>query len=105
MSYDGKILKIGQPTQLKQEISRQILEVACRPLMKASRVFGALEGVRGVTVYGTTLNLNVSDQKTVQERVLAAAGKEGIEVVAIKPISASLEDVFSDLDSGRREDA
>ena len=95
---EGKILKIGQPTQLKHDLSRQILEVTCRPLMKASRVFGALEGVRGVTVYGTTLNLNVTDQKTVEALVLAAAGKEGVEVTSIKSISASLEDVFSDLE-------
>ncbi len=101
---DGKILKIGQPAQLKKEISRQILEVACRPLMKASRLFAALEGVRGVTVYGTTLNLNVTDQKVVEARVIAAAGKEGVEVTFIKPVSASLEDVFSDLDSVKQGD-
>ncbi len=96
---NGKILKIGQPTHLKQELSRQILEVACRPLMKASRIFSKLEGVRGVTVYGTTLNLNVSDQKAVEARVKDAAGKEGVEISSIKPIPASLEDVFSDLDT------
>jgi len=101
----GKILKIGQPAQLKQELSRQILEVTCQPLMKASRLFGALEGVRGVTVYGTTLNLNVSDQKTVEARVIAAAGREGVAITSIKPIAASLEDVFSDLDAERPEDA
>jgi ABC-2 type transport system ATP-binding protein len=102
---DGKILKIGQPTQLKLDLSRQILEVTCRPLMKASRVFSSIEGVRGVTVYGTTLNLNVTDQKTVEERVIAAASKEGVTISAIKPIAASLEDVFSDLDSERVKDA
>lgn len=96
---DGKILKIGQPAQLKQDLSQRILEVTCRPLMKASRLFAALEGVSGVTVYGTTLNLKVTDQKTVEARVLAAAGKEGVEVTLIRSISASLEDVFSDLDS------
>ncbi len=102
---DGKILKIGQPAQLKQDLSRQILEVTCHPLMKASRLFSSLEGVRGVTVYGTTLNLNVNDQKAVEERVRAVAGREGVTVTSIKPIPASLEDVFSDLDSGGQADA
>ncbi len=100
---DGKILKIGQPAQLKHDLSGKILEVACRPLMKASRLFLTLEGVRGVTVYGTTLNLNVTDQKAVEARVIAAAGKEGVEITSIKPIAASLEDVFSDLDSVKEE--
>src|SRR5208283_3440743 len=36
---DGKILRIGQPAQLKHQLTAQIMEVACRPLMKASRLF------------------------------------------------------------------
>lgn len=99
---DGKLLKIGQPSILRHQLSDQILEVACQPLMKASRLFLTLEGVRGVTVYGTTLNLNVNDQKAVEERVIAAAKKEGVVISSIKPIEASLEDVFSDLDSRTR---
>jgi len=102
---DGKILKIGQPAVLREELDGQILEVTCQPLMKASRLFLALEGVRGVTVYGTTLNLNVTDQKTVEERLTACAAKEGIRISSIKPIAASLEDVFSDLDTKRSADA
>lgn len=101
---DGKLLKIGQPASLRQQLHDQILEVTCQPLMKASRLFLKLEGVRGVTVYGTTLNLNVSDLKAVEARVRAAAGKEGIIITSIKPIPASLEDVFSDLDSKKKED-
>jgi ABC-2 type transport system ATP-binding protein len=102
---DGKLLKIGQPAVLRHQLSDQILEVTCQPLMKASRVFLKLEGVRGVTVYGTSLNLNVTNRKAVQDRVTAAASKEGIAISAIKPIEASLEDVFSDLDAARRLDA
>ena len=100
---DGKILKIGQPAALRQQLDGQILEVACQPLIKASRLFLTLEGVRGVTVYGTTLNLNVTDEKAVEGRVIAAAGKEGITITSIKAIPASLEDVFSDLDTEEEE--
>ncbi len=102
---DGKLLKIGQPSVLRQELSNQILEVACQPLMKASRVFLKLEGVRGVTVYGTTLNLNVTDQNAVEARVKDSARQEGITIRSIKPVPASLEDVFSDLDTKRKKDA
>jgi len=102
----GKILKIGRPAQLKEELIGQILEVKCEPLMKGSHVFTKLEGVRGLTAYGTTLNLNVTDQNAVQQRVREAAAHECIKIISIKPISASLEDVFSDLDSkGVKADA
>jgi ABC-2 type transport system ATP-binding protein len=96
---NGKILKIGQPSALKQQLEDKILEVACHPLMKASRLFMTLEGVKGVTVYGTTLNLNVTDQKTVEQRVIDSARKEGVVIRSIRPSPASLEDVFSELDT------
>ena len=98
-------MKIGQPAALRGQLSDQILEVACQPLMKASHLFLTLEGVRGVTVYGTTLNLNVTDREAVQERVITAARKEGVTISSIKPITASLEDVFSDLDSRKVDHA
>jgi len=101
----GKILKIGQPAALRQQLSGRILEVACKPLMKASRLFLKLEGVRGVTVYGTTLNLNVTDEKAVEQRVIDLGRKEGLTISSIKVVDASLEDVFSDLDSGVKADA
>jgi ABC-2 type transport system ATP-binding protein len=93
----GKILKIGQPAELKKGLSGQILEVVCQPLMKASHVFAAVEGVRGVTAYGTSLNLNVADLEATQARVKETAAGEGITITSIRPIAASLEDVFSDL--------
>jgi len=100
---NGKILKIGHPAELRGHLDGRILEVACQPLMKASRIFLNLEGVRGVTVYGTTLNLNVVDQKSVEQRVEAAAAREGVKISSIRPIAASLEDVFSELDSGKSD--
>lgn len=95
----GKILKIGTPEGLKHEISGQILQVECSPLMKASHVFSVLEGVVGLTVYGTTLNLNVVDVEKTKKLVAEAAQKEHIQVTSMKLIAPSLEDVFSVLDT------
>jgi len=101
----GKILKIGTPTELKHEISGQLLQVECVPLMKASRVFSKLEGVVGITVYGTTLNLNVINVEKAKENITEAAKAQGINIVSIQPISATLEDVFAILDTKRDPDA
>lgn len=95
----GKILKIGTPSALKHEIKGQLLQVECTPLMKASRVFAELEGVDGLTVYGTTLNLNVRDLKKAKLQVTDAAKNNGITVTSMRDIDASLEDVFSLLDA------
>lgn len=94
----GKLLKIGNPTVLKHEVSSQLLEVECQPLMKASRVFADMPGVIGVTAYGTTLHLNVLDPGAVETQLPEVAARNDIQISLIRPISASLEDVFATLE-------
>jgi len=94
----GRILRIGQPEELKREISGQLLEIECSPLMKASRSFRSIPGTLGVTVYGTTIHLNVRDVALAREAVRKKAEEDTISIVSMKPIPASLEDVFATLE-------
>ncbi|HEX5036109.1 MAG TPA: ABC transporter ATP-binding protein [bacterium] len=93
----GKLITIGTPQQLKDNVGGRLLEVECKPLMKGSSVFGRLPGVTGVTAYGTTLHLGVTNEAKVKKEIQDTAAKEGIEIVAVRPIAASLEDVFASL--------
>ncbi len=93
----GRILRIGQPNELKAQVHEKVLEVECRPLMKASSAFQNIQGVIGITAYGTTLHLNVKSDVSIDERLKQIAKNESITVTSIKPISASLEDVFATL--------
>lgn len=99
----GQILKIGEPEQLKNEVSTNLLEVECQPLMKASHLFGQLAEVVGITAYGTTLHLNVRNSLAAEQAVAEMAQKEGIRVTSIKSINASLEDVFATLSGDSHE--
>lgn len=94
----GKLLKIGAPSQLKHEVTGNLLEVECTPLMKASHFFSKIPGVTGLTAYGVTLHLNVADEASVQNAIARIAREQDIRVVSIKPIPASLEDVFATLE-------
>lgn len=94
----GKLLKTGSPMMLKKEVSGQLLEVECQPLMKASKVFQGIPGVAGVTTYGTTLHLNALDPQAVQARLPDVAARNGIAITLVRPITASLEDVFASLE-------
>lgn len=91
----GKILKIGKPADLKGDLPGSMLEVECVPLMKASRVFRNLPGLVNMTAYGTTLHLNVLDEKPVIPAIESAARENGIQVLRIRKIEAGLEDVFA----------
>ena len=93
----GHLLTIGSPAELKAHASGRLLEVECQPLMKASRVFGQLEGVTGITAYGTTLHVNVHEVDAATRALHEAARAHDISVGSIKPIPASLEDVFATL--------
>ncbi len=99
----GRLLKIGSPSDLKNEISNQLLEVQCEPLMKASRIFQDIPGVIGVTAYGRSLHLNTLNIDSVKKDVEERAKKEGIKVAAIQAIGASLEDVFASLERAEDE--
>lgn len=99
----GKLITLGTPQALKDNVGGKLLEVECKPLMKGSSVFGGLPGITGVTAYGTTIHLNVSDEAKAKQEIKAAASKEGIEILDIRPIAASLEDVFASLTEGTEE--
>ncbi len=96
----GSLLTVGQPNELKDKVTGRLLEVTCRPLMKASRVFQSVQGVSDITAYGTNLHLHVDDPQAATSRLRETAQLEGIEITAIRPIEASLEDVFAVLSGG-----
>jgi len=94
----GKLLRSGKPSDLKAQVRGQVVEVECFPLMKASKVFEKIPGVSGVTAYGTTLHLNLSNGKDLIPQIEEAAKREGIRISRPTPIEPSLEDVFAALE-------
>ncbi|MBN1794965.1 MAG: ABC transporter ATP-binding protein [Candidatus Omnitrophica bacterium] len=91
----GKILSKGSPDSLRKKVPGKIFEVNCRPLMKASRVFRKMRGVNGIMAYGTNLHVNVSDDSDFEKTMYRIAEKEDVAILAVRPISASLEDLFA----------
>jgi hypothetical protein len=67
--------------------------------MKASQAFEKIPGVTGLTAYGVTLHLNVTDEAAARKEIERIARAEGIRVVSIQSIPASLEDVFANLEA------
>lgn len=96
----GKLLKIGTPSSLKNSVSGKLLEVACDPLMKASKALESLDGLVAMTAYGTTLHVNVKDEVRAKKDILDISRKANFNVSSIQSIPASLEDVFATLTEG-----
>ena len=91
----GKILKIGPPADLRQDMPGCFLEIEARPLLKASRIFSGLKGVHAVTAFGTTLHVHVDSAEEARRMIEQKAREEHIEIMGIQTIPASLEDVFA----------
>lgn len=99
----GKLLKSGPPNELKNSLTGKLLDVHCHPVMKGSQVFGRISGVVGVTAYGTSIHLSVTDTESVRREIMRVAKQEGVEVTEINTIAPSLEDVFATIAEAEHE--
>ncbi len=91
---NGKIVAAGSPTQLKEQQTGILLEVATsRPI----RAFGLVRRELPETnpaLFGSLLHLSVLHQAETERKLRSIFDKEGITVESVAAISFSLEDVF-----------
>ena len=90
----GRVLQVGTPPELKAAYPHEILELHARPAARAAALACAMPGVRDACPFGQSLHLVVEDAQAVQEPVRAALTAAGVEVVSLRPTSATMEDVF-----------
>ncbi len=97
--HEGRLLAIDQPARLQSVLVGQVLEVwvDARPL--PVELLAAVAGVADVQLFGDRAHVRV-DSVSVEDatrRIGAALANAGVRVIGIRPIAASLEDVFIDL--------
>ena len=101
LMHQGRILSVGPPAAVKEQLEGVLLEVVAAPRRAALAAARLMPEVRQGTVFGESLHLLVSDAAAaprIRERLAAA----GITVQEIRPIEPSLEDVFVSLMTARR---
>jgi ABC-type multidrug transport system ATPase subunit len=117
--YYGRLLVSGDPKQMKQEeilTTHRRLEIICQPLMPALAVLKEAAHVDDVSVFGQALHVRLRDMpeapatpdaagaysvaavraqvmELLRQRLLAS----GIEVLGIRSVPPSLEDIFVSL--------
>ena len=91
----GKIIASGSPKQLKEEhIKTPILEVQCSNVIEALAILERQTWSEEASVFGISLHLSVSDEKTARREIPRLLKPQGIIVSSIENIVPSLEDVF-----------
>src|ERR1700690_2678145 len=99
--YYGKMIADGTPAELKQlpdvqPAGTERIEIVTPEVTRALRLARHIPGIRSATIFGESIHALVEEHfdLTVLRGQLQ---KAGITVTAIRPLTASLEDVFVEL--------
>jgi len=102
--HDGHLLALDEPSRLQGALAGQILEVITGTPRPAVEPLSRVPGVIDVQSFGDRAHARVA--RGAAERVTAAIEtgmrEAGVPLVSVRPIAASLEDVFIELITGGR---
>ena len=102
--HDGRLLAVERPEHLQAALEGQLLEVSVSAARPPIELLGSLPGVGDVQSFGDRAHVRVDRARAAAsaaeiEQALERAGSTG---VSVRPIAASLEDVFIDLIAGAK---
>lgn len=96
--YNSKLIVSGGPDELKQ--LRQVvgkgvkrLEMVCKPLVKSFNIIKAIPYVKDATIFGQALHVMI-EENTPMDQFSADLKLRGIEMLEVREVTPSLEDVF-----------
>jgi ABC-2 type transport system ATP-binding protein len=96
--YQGKIIALGTPTELKMEtLSQGLLEVQCDPLVPALDLLKKEPWVSEVAMFGDSLHVIGQEGVDLEQEISRILGERRIHLKRTGRIRPSLEDVFVSL--------
>src|SRR3954447_16438272 len=100
--HEGRRLALDEPARLQQALAGELLEVIVQAPRPPIEILKGIAGVEDVQSFGDRAHVRVARGETtaVQPRLAAALEQAGLVVTSVRPIAASLEDVFIDLITG-----
>lgn len=93
----GHILTDDSPRGLMSRLEGRVLELAAKPQNEARRIAAADPDVEDVQAFGDQLHLRVSNSAGPTKRLPKSLEAAGIRLIHLKPVEATLEDVFMQL--------
>jgi ABC-2 type transport system ATP-binding protein len=102
--HEGHLLALDEPSRLQAVMAGQLLEVVTDAARPPVELIARVPGVENVQPFGDRAHVRITPgaQGQVTRDLEAALHAAAIGAVAIRPIAASLEDVFIDLITGHR---
>jgi drug efflux transport system ATP-binding protein len=97
--HEGRVLSVARPEDLQETLRGQILEVVTATPRPPIELLAGVAGVAGVQPFGDRAHVRLAAGSAGEAAaaVRAALDRAGVGVVSIRPVAASLEDVFIEL--------
>src|SRR5438094_244146 len=93
--HDGRLLACDRPGALRLTLSGALYEVVVREHRKGAAILRQIPGVPGVPMFGERAHVRLDRTDANDADLLASAlTGAGLAVASVRPIPASLEDVF-----------
>lgn len=94
----GKIVALGAPAELKQEMrSYSILSLESSDPLESMKALEGLPGIADVAVFGAGLHVKAKDAAAATERIRQVLAQKQISIDHLAAIPPSMEDVFVSL--------
>ena len=98
--HDGRLLALDEPATLQGRLTGQILEIVTDAARPPIDILTRVPGIEDVQIFGDRAHARLSgasDTAAVARDVEEALQRAGVGAPSVRPIVASLEDVFIDL--------
>jgi ABC-2 type transport system ATP-binding protein len=95
--HRGRLVGTGSPEACKAAFAEELLEVDAVPVMPAAAALREVEGVTGVSVYGSLLRVFTRPGADLADRLGSLLPSQEITLRTVRAIPPSLEDVFMSL--------
>jgi ABC-2 type transport system ATP-binding protein len=102
--HEGRLLALDEPSRLQAVMDGQLLEIVTEGARPPVERITGLPGVEDVQPFGDRVHARIRPgaQASATREIEAALRAAGLAGIGIRPIAASLEDVFIDLITGHR---
>jgi ABC-2 type transport system ATP-binding protein len=94
---EGRVMIADDPRTLQLELRETVFELAASPLDLARAIARDVPGVSSVQTFGTVLHVLTGEPALVEAELAPRLRKAGVEVVGLRRILPSVEDVFVSL--------
>jgi ABC-2 type transport system ATP-binding protein len=103
--HDGRLLAVDRPEHLQGQLTGELLEVAIEAPRPPVDVLGRIPGVLDVQSFGDRAHVRVAAGGAAAggRAIAQALQAHGFTGISVRPIAASLEDVFIELIGTRRD--